>query len=261
MVERMAPGLTIMSFNIRYATAPDFGNRWEDRRESVVDCIRRAGPDLLGLQECRLDGQIQDVMNGLPEYDWFGEPRGGESDSALEMTPVLYRRDRFQAIEKGNFWLSKTPTVSGSKSWGAWLPRTFTWVRLRDGERRLLFANTHFDHLSGKARDHSAELVKRWIGTRSEDQVCILTGDFNASKETETYRILTSILNDPFRDPGLGEKTAEGSFHGFGLVIQPMAIDWVLASAELRPQKAWVEVERPGGRWPSDHHPVIVGFQ
>jgi len=117
----MTPGLTVMSFNIRYATAPDFGNSWDDRREAVLECIRRIGPDLLGLQECRLDGQIQDVLNDLPEYGWFGENRGGESDSALEMTPVLYLRDRFQVIDKGNFWLSESPTLSGSRSWGAWL--------------------------------------------------------------------------------------------------------------------------------------------
>lgn len=249
-----------MSFNIRYATAPDIGNRWDDRRESVVDCIRRAGPDLLGLQECRLDGQIQDILNGLPEYDWFGEPRGGESDSALEMTPVLYRRDRFQAVDSGNFWLSETPTMPGSRSWNAWLPRTLTWVRLRDGGRRLIFANTHFDHLSGRARGKSAAMLVTWIGSKAEDEDCILTGDFNASKRTKTYRILTALLRDPFRDPRLKDKTAEGSFHGFGLFEPPMAIDWILASAELLPQRARVEIERPGGRWLSDHHPVIVQF-
>jgi endonuclease/exonuclease/phosphatase family metal-dependent hydrolase len=253
-------GLTVMSFNIRYATAQDFGNRWDNRRGSVVDCIRRIGPDLLGLQECRLDGQIQDVMNDLQEYGWFGEPRGGESDSALEMTPVLYRRDRFQAIDNGNFWLSKSPTVSGSRSWGAWLPRTLTWVRLRDGERRLLFANTHFDHFSGKAREKSAEMVKTWTRSRSEDEACILTGDFNASKESEPYRILTGVLPDPFRDPRLGERPAEGSFHGYGLLNPPAPIDWVLASPELIPQQAWVEDGRAEGGWLSDHHPVVVEF-
>ena len=42
--------ITVMTFNIRYGQADDGPQRWEVRRELVIERIRAAAPDLLGLQ-------------------------------------------------------------------------------------------------------------------------------------------------------------------------------------------------------------------
>ncbi|MEK7766989.1 MAG: endonuclease/exonuclease/phosphatase family protein [bacterium] len=43
--------LRIMSFNIRTALAQDGPHHWDLRKDLVVDAIRDANPDLLGIQE------------------------------------------------------------------------------------------------------------------------------------------------------------------------------------------------------------------
>lgn len=253
--------LTVMSFNIRYGTAQDAGHTWADRRAAVIDRIRSLSPDLLGLQECRTDGQLQDLLAGLPEYSWFGEPRGGDSDSALEMAPVFYRKDRFSEAERGVRWLSETPDAPGSLSWDAALPRTLTWVVLEAAGAKYWFGNTHFDHWSWEARVKSAELVAQVIARRPAGETCILTGDFNASKDTEPYRILTAHLPDPFRSPDLPSRPAEGSFHDFGRLMPAEPIDWILAAAILAPTHCRVDDRKNGELWLSDHHPVVVEFK
>ena len=45
------PSLRVMTFNIRYATAPDGDNAWDKRKDFLVDVIRKFDPDLLGTQE------------------------------------------------------------------------------------------------------------------------------------------------------------------------------------------------------------------
>ena len=61
------------------------------------------------------------------------------------MAPIFYKKDVFNKIRHGVFWLSDSPFVSGSKSWGSVFPRTVTWVKLDLwGDRRILFVNTHF---------------------------------------------------------------------------------------------------------------------
>ena len=47
-----APDLRVMSFNLRYATAPDGDNAWDRRRDLLAETIRAFGPDVLGTQEC-----------------------------------------------------------------------------------------------------------------------------------------------------------------------------------------------------------------
>ena len=66
--------LAVMSFNIRYGTANDGDNHWTLRREFLVDVVREADADLVGLQEA-LDGQIAELLKALPQYGVVGVGR------------------------------------------------------------------------------------------------------------------------------------------------------------------------------------------
>jgi hypothetical protein len=46
-----AEPIRVMSFNIRYGTANDGVNRWENRRTALIETVTRFNPDLLGTQE------------------------------------------------------------------------------------------------------------------------------------------------------------------------------------------------------------------
>lgn len=224
--------LRLMSFNIRYGTADDGENRWNNRKDLVIERIRAFDPDLLGMQECRDDFQAEHIKYSLQEYGFYGVRREGGSDTALEMAPILFKRSAFQLAQQGHFWLSETPEIPGSKSWGGTFPRTATWVQLfhQESGKEFIFLNTHFDY-EPSAIDRSAQLLQGWITQAAENFPVIVTGDFNADKNSSAYRQLTehASLLDVYRQVNPNGNNEE-TFHGFGQTDDLSPIDWILAS-------------------------------
>lgn len=121
--------LHVMSFNLRYAsdTPP---NTWADRRPVMRELLRRARPELIGTQE-GLYSQLQDISADLgPSYDHIGLGREGGSKGEFMM--IFFDQRRLEPLEYDHFWLSDTPNVIGSQTWGGCCPRMVTWVRFKD---------------------------------------------------------------------------------------------------------------------------------
>lgn len=254
--------IRVMSFNIRYGKAEDGINRWENRRSLVLSRIRAFEPDLIGMQECRDDDeQAAYVKKHLSDYEFIGWRRGIEGDSSLEMAPILYKKDTFDCLAKGVFWLSETPNIVGSKNPQATFPRTVTWVELLqfDTQRSLIFVNTHFDYQPASLGE-SAALLSKWVQEQSTNTAIILTGDFNAVKDSEPYKVLTSgsRLSDAHRQAASGKD--ENSFHGYG--TDHTSIDWILVSDHFHALQAEIDRTQNGDIYPSDHYPItaIVSF-
>lgn len=247
--------IKLMTFNIRYGLADDGENHWEIRKALVIDRIKAFDPDLLGMQECRDDFQAEFIKRNLRDYEFYGVRRANDGETALEMAPVLFKKSVFQLVEKGCFWLSETPQVIGSKSWGSTFPRTATWVELIHQESgiALSFINTHFDY-EPSAIGESARLLKTWIEQKARDTPLILTGDFNADKGSSAYRQLTDDgkLQDVYRT-GAPNLENEGTFHGYGQANEP--IDWMLASHHFEVINTEIDRYHEGNIYPSDHYP------
>jgi endonuclease/exonuclease/phosphatase family metal-dependent hydrolase len=247
-----------MTFNVRYAEAEDGPNRWDRRKALAVERIRAFAPDLLGVQECSVGAQAAYLRRCLRGWDFHGVPTD-DADWPGEMAPVLVRRRAFETIAAGHFWLSETPEVA-SKSWGAAFARTATWAELRHVEtgRTLVFLNTHVDYRR-EARTKSAQLLARWVARARRRLPVIVAGDFNAGKRSAAYRHLTrrGVLRDVFREPGVSSAD-DGSFHGFGTVDPPAAIDWILVGGPFVVDTAVVDRTCQAGRATSDHYPVTA---
>ena len=254
--------LTVMTFNIRYGTAEDGPNHWRHRRDLAVARIRAADPDLLGLQECRADDQADTVRAALPDYAFYGVPRGGGDDSALEMAPVLWRASAFDRLEQGVFWLSETPQIPASKSWNSTFARVVTWVALRHraSDRTLLFASTHFD-LTPTAIDGAARVLRHWADDQAA-QPLIIVGDFNAGKDSFAWGHLTAggRLSDAYRHVWPDGGADEATFHGYGRPGGHYPIDWILASPHFASTAAAVDRHQAGGVFPSDHYPLTASL-
>lgn len=252
--------IRIMSFNIRCSNCDDGENNWEKRRALVVARIRAAQPDLLGVQECRDDDQAAFLKENLPEYEFHGVRRGGDGVTALEMAPLLFRKDSFQLVRNGFFWLSQTPQAPGSKSWDAVFARSAAWAELvhRPSGRRLVFLNTHFDY-QPQAILGAARLLRAWAEQTSRRAPLIVTGDFNADKTSAAYQELTAdgLLNDAHRAAHPGAADAV-TFHGYGNPAAFTTIDWILLSGQLTALSATVDGWRAGERYPSDHYPILA---
>ena len=189
-----ADAIRVASYNIRLATGDkDTPNAWAERRDDMVNLIRRLDIDVGGLQEVRPE-QMEFLRERLPEFEFVGEHRGADRMSD-EASPVFYRKSRFEAEKKGTFWLSETPEVPGVKGWGAACPRVCSYLVLRDKStgRRFCFANTHTDHKSALAREKGMLLVIERMKEFGMGVPIVFTGDHNC-RETEDPAIAVSKL-------------------------------------------------------------------
>lgn len=267
-----AETIRVMTFNIRYGTAKDGENAWPHRRKMVFDVIRDHQPDIVGMQEV-LEGQRRELLSRLPDYESLG---AGRFDGLLrgEFSPIFYRKQRFEVLEQGQFWLSDTPEVPGSKSWGNGITRICTWARMRDREtdKSFYFYNTHLDHRSRPSQQRSAELIAQRIADRKhQDDPVLLTGDFNAGEDTSTIRFIKGEIEKAFvatetppPSPKLRdsfrvmhkEATDVGTFNSFRGESSKAKIDYVFVSSEIKVLSAEIIHDNDEGRYPSDHFPV-----
>jgi endonuclease/exonuclease/phosphatase family metal-dependent hydrolase len=257
-----------MSFNIRYGTAKDGPNHWDRRREFLVETVKTFGPDLLGTQETlgfQRDFLAEQFSN---EYEVFGVGRDDGKEKG-EMMALYFRRERFEKLDGGHFWLSENPETVGSRSWDSSLPRMATWVKLRDrrqpAARPILFLNTHFDHMGKTARLESARLIRRRLAEQQEASL-VLTGDFNAGDGSDPYRALfepaaetLSPVVDAFRKTHPERGVEEGTFSGFKAEsTRGGRIDWIGVSRDWTIRESAIDRTAREGRTPSDHFPMTA---
>ena len=255
-----SPSLTVMTYNLRYAS-PKPPNAWPQRRPLMRELIQKIAPDVMGTQE-GVYSQLKDLTADLPEFEWIG--LGREGGSRGEFMAVFYRKARLEPLAYDHFWLSDTPEVMNSTTWGNSNRRMLTWVKFQDrrtGGEFFLF-NTHFDHQIQAAREKSAELVRKRIAALNTKLPVVLIGDFNAAAESnKAYEILTA--EKFFTDAWLAapERIGEGvgSFNNFQSAVPNGArIDWVLTRGEVTVERAEMSVFSRDGQFPSDHFPVAA---
>jgi endonuclease/exonuclease/phosphatase family metal-dependent hydrolase len=256
--------LRVMTFNLRVPFVLDGTNHWGFRKKNVIKTIREYNPDVLGTQEVVAD-QADFLRRELPEYGFRGVGRG-DGRRQGEFAAVLYRRDKFKELDHGYFWLSDTPDVPGSKSWGAWSTRMCTWVKLQplDGTAAFAIFNAHLDNMSGRSRENSARLMHERILSIAYNLPVIVTGDFNADAGSEPYRLLLAgerggmpqLLFDAFRLANPKVDNDEGTRHDFNGGRGGDRIDWILCNTGFTPVSAEINRARGMLGYPSDHYPV-----
>jgi endonuclease/exonuclease/phosphatase family metal-dependent hydrolase len=249
---------TLMSFNIRTSGADDGENGWAYRAEGVARLVASRDPDIIGFQEAQPD-QVAFLAERLPAYAYIARSRDADP-GAGEAIPLFFHAGRWalDAEEHGTFWLSDTPELPASKSWGNNFPRIVTWARLvhRQSGRALYVYNLHLDHESGNARARSAELVLRRVTSRHHADPVVVLGDFNAEPGSAVLQTLEGGepgLRDSYTPKGSGD----GTFHAFSGERNGPRIDYILVAANLEVLDACVIHEMAGGgAYPSDHFPV-----
>ncbi len=257
------PPLAVMTYNLRSAS-PGSPVPWRDRRALVVECIRQVAPDVIGTQEGWYS-QLKNLAADLPEFDWIGQSREGGSHG--EFMAVFFRKARLEPLAFDHFWLSDTPAVIGSKTWGSKLPpRLVTWVRFADRRtgREFYFFTTHVDG-NRTAQEKSVELIRQRVAALEPALPVLLTGDFNAVPGRD--RAYDVLVGDRFfADTWLLARTRRGegysTFNGFkALAKNERRIDWILARGEVAVDEAEIVTFSRDGRFPSDHLPVAARVQ
>lgn len=258
-----AQALDVMTFNLRYAHPRP--NAWADRRPVVRALLEREAPDIVGTQE-GVHTQLTDIETDGPVYAWIGVGRDGGNRG--EFMAIFYRRDRFDPVESGHFWLSDTPEVAGSRSWGNRFARMVTWTRFRDRRTQCEFyvVNTHFDHEVQAAREKSADLLLERVGRFDPSLPVLLLGDFNAAAGANpVYDRLTAAgaFVDTWRAIDKDEPPF-GTFHDFkgaDAAWGTARIDWILTRGDVSVRSTEIVTFSQGRQHPSDHFPVTARIE
>jgi endonuclease/exonuclease/phosphatase family metal-dependent hydrolase len=257
--------LCTLSFNLRFDNPRDGEDRWEMRKDLVVQTIKAHDPDIVGVQEALMH-QLEHVLNALPEYAYIGVGRDDGKHTG-EYSAILYKKSAVAPTESGTFWLSDTPEIAGSRTWGNRVVRICTWARLRHNAtgRAVWVYNAHLDHESQAAREKGLALIAQRMADRADTEPALLMGDFNAGEGNDAIRYITGRaesrpprpLRDTFRIAHPDETNA-GTFHGFKGVPQPEKIDYILVEPGAKVVKAEIDRRSFDGRYPSDHFPVLA---
>ena len=288
--------LRVGSYNIRTEWG-DGGtpNAWEERRGDLLALLRSLGLDVFGLQEVT-PCQHAWLRERLGAYAFLGDFRGADR-ATDEASPVCYRRDRFDLIGAGTFWLSDTPDAPGSRGPGAACPRVCTHALLRDRASGAVFcfANTHTDHVSEEARTRGLEILQERLRAFAPGSPVLLTGDMNCSELEGSVRSLEPWLRDAFVATEAPPAGPWRTFHAWqwtdrevtsavarrrrpedrnelgggaaGVAFEKKCrgrrIDFIYASPSVRVLRYAVHGDaRPGlERYPSDHFPVVAAVE
>lgn len=254
--------LKAVSYNIRQDTASDTGGKdWQARKGALTGYLKAGKFSIIGLQEVR-HNQLLDVDRALPEHRFTGVGRD-DGKTRGEYSPIYFHTGlwKLDPEQHGTFWLSDTPDVVRSRTWGNRYPRICTWARLigQDGAvkgKAIYVFNTHWDHQSQPSRLKSAKLILKKIASRTnkKDPV-ILMGDFNAT--TDNPAIKTVLASGLVIDHG-EQQMSTGSQWKRDLV-SGLRIDHIFTSPYFKEAAGKVE-SNPGveGLSASDHHPVVL---
>lgn len=250
--------LKVMSFNVYVAGV--LNKSPENRAAGVTGIILREAPDVFGVQEASPKWMtlLTDALGGV--YDHVGVGRD-DGAGAGEHSAVFYKRDAFELLDGGTFWLSETPDKP-SNTWASAYHRICSWAKLRDRASGFVFAvfNSHWDHLSIRAREKSALLIAEKTEALAPGIPVVLTGDFNCKTNTIAYN---NLVNAGFTDAcAVAPVTsAVGTFHGYeGLsTMGKSPIDHIM----FRAGTAWcarydVLTDQVNGIYPSDHFPITA---
>jgi endonuclease/exonuclease/phosphatase family metal-dependent hydrolase len=256
--------INVMTINVRYDNPDDSINAWPNRIPLFCRFISEEKPDILGMQEV-LWHQYALMDSVLKEYISVGV---GRDDGARggEMSPVFFRKERFDLVRTLTFWLSDTPDLPGSKGWGASLPRIVTWLELVDKikHEHFYFFNTHFAHDSDSARIMSSKILLKEVGKIADGFPFIVTGDFNMLPYSTGYSILTGpdesvpVLEDSYY---VSENKPVGpiyTFNGFSDKPGTGRVDYIFVRNGLRVLNHSTLVPKENEIFISDHWPVTA---
>lgn len=253
--------LRVLSFNIRYINSGDTGNRtWLARRDQVGQVIREDKADIIGLQEA-FRTMLDDVAARVPGYQEVGVGREDGKERG-EYSAILVKKDRFDVIESGTFWLSDTPEVCNSCTWKNQVTRICTWAKLRERgtETVFHFYNTHLDHESQEAREKGVALIMDHLAQRRKEEPFVITGDFNAAEDNPAFGKLKAgplPVVDAWRETNPAVPLAEsGTMSQFTGRRDTAKIDYILVPTGTRVLDAEIMHRNRDGVYPSDHYPV-----
>ena len=189
----------IMSQNVRKDDSGDesAGLGGAVRMYRLQKLVEQNDPDIIGTQEANAFW-IEAFPQLFPDYTMSYQYRGASSGSD-EACAILWKTEKYNLLDKGQFWLSESPNQVSTMN-NQYYPRIAHWVKLEDkatGEK-ILFFSTHFgfprseNNPDGYTQPQIIYLRSLFIKVCAEhpDAYPFIVGDFNIHFDTDSYRAL-----------------------------------------------------------------------
>lgn len=250
-----AQNLSVMTYNIRLDWGTD-ENRWDNRKELMVNQLKFYEPDVLGIQE-GLPNQVDYLDAELQDYQYVGV--GREDGKRKGEFSAIYYKTSIELLQGNTFWLSPTPEKP-SVGWDAALPRVCTYglFRLSNGTKIWVF-NTHFDHIGKEARVESMKLILSKIQELNKDNdnlPVVLMGDLNVTPDEQPIQEMKKVLRDS-REIAATIHGPDATFNSFDFAQTPQnRIDYIAVDDQVKVMKYAVLTDSFERRYISDHFPV-----
>lgn len=237
--------LKIITFNIRCCDDVN-GHSIPERAERLFKILERENADIIGFQEYT-DKWEEAALKILSEkYTFYNVWR---DDAWHESSPVLYKTDRFDEIEKEAFWLSDTPEKM-SKGWDELFdcPRICERVLLKEKScgKTIQYLNTHYG-FGDDCQQKSGRLITKY--SEKLNAPTFLTGDFNMEPNTPGYKTILENFTDAGVD--FNEPTFHNYYNDFENKKQHIDYGFYKNGVKILSKK--VLNDSFDGKYPSDH--------
>lgn len=247
----------VISFNLKNR---DPEVPWEDRAEMLKYFVDTYEPDVFGMQEVTMGSE--EWIRYLPrafsskKYDFVGEARSEDPKLGLEAVLIYYRKDKYDLLDSGTFWLSESG-IKGQIGWDGAYPRicTYALLRQKNTDDTFLCMNTHLDNKGEEARRKGfAMIIEKAKELGMGQYPLILTGDMNTRENDKAGIYQSFVSTEGIGDVKfLAEQTESGVTYRTSKHGDP--IDFIFVStANTHPLLYKRLTEDFDGRYLSDHY-------
>ncbi len=238
---------TFVSQNILFKNI-EGGNFVDERAPRFQKLILEYQPDVLALQE--------------NSADWVYYCKSYFSKTYLIVDDfscnVLLRKDRFEVVKDGHFWMSPTPNIK-SQFEGDSGPRFCCWVLVKDKltQREFFISNCHPDWNNDTQRALQVDVLIEQMTPYYEQYPSIACGDFNSEPDGPIYARMTEILQDSYKTNTRNLSDIDFTCHMFGESMK--FIDYIFHNEGLKPGPYRILSDMYGG-YVSDHYGIMTEF-
>lgn len=257
----------VMTFNLRKDSWFDRKNRWTNRKDIVMDFIKKSNASIVGVQEL-MPHMKKDIEDSLKGYSLFGQGRCKRFCN--EHSDIIVSDEDVTVDFSKTIWLSKSPEKLGSRAFMAIFPRicTICEVTFKKTGKKVRVYNAHFDHISGFARALGVKIIWEYMDKYQTENPMptILMGDFNVSPKNRiisklrdnTHQYESIKLKDAYYERN-NAKLRYNTYHGFtGRVHGSRQLDYIFVSSDLEVINIKIDRTRKDGKFLSDHYPIVA---
>lgn len=258
--------LRLGTYNLRmHNLDTDADNSWSVRKERLKESIKDCGFDVFGIQEVSTEMQQWLNTEFKDGYTFRYFSPYSQNGTGNKAQGIGFRTSAFTLSDWNYFWASDTPDTmstndtgsSGSFSRGA----CCCVLTHKQSGQKLFFMCTHACLNSGPNAAYAGVYIDQEKRFNVGGLPSFFVGDMNARPEYAATATYKTYWKDSY-ETATKKSGASGSYNGFSSPSGKYRIDYVFYRGDgITADDLTINNKLYGGKYASDHYPVIVNFK